>query len=862
LECNCDWDPDDVQWLDDVEQMRAVPSVTQFVGLSTSLWTHYMVIWLYLMVLTSDYTCFARSSALSEHNKFNAIQEIGDEDSHISYGDNNNDNRDSFHTSSSVQTSSESSTNNILLDFGVIPLIGVTSKQDLLAVSTTDTITVFQLSHDSVALKNVSLRNAFNSQQLYRIQLKPPCDFDLVEFKFLNQSSIFICDAVLCRRVFVQNIFLILGYDAIALRYVNANGEAAILKYDILTNTSQKPISPSQYANDISIINNQRTVTAFNRNGFSYFVGSANRPYEPLINSKINEEAELTSVQLTRICDRDATENLESRIDLALGCPHIALNGNALASAAEYDEVSDRLTVVFHSLTTAHGHDSLSSSESSDSICTYNMADINQKFEKIWNDCQNTTISASQDDCYSALDVKSLPNHCFIFTRLADGHAMTPCSRFGGNHQSPRAQNCDLHKLTSLAYRYENSPIPKSSHFRSIFRLPSDSAEILSLGHVQGDNAIFTLDANGRLHRIGHDLPTKTNTHLWSRYLLSQWRRFAFVADSKRNKIYYIENNQIKYVEVSCTGLYQNCDALERSKWSDPLGCLWCAKSNESGKTIARTDRCTDISITDICPPYIKHVNLSPESPHSTVVELYGDKFDRLQGMSVSVCNRSCPVKMVEHNRVSCLLSKKFEDTSSCVINAEGELGKHGPFALEYNHTRQRLRRKQADAASLQIPFDTMNGSITGHFLASSADCNAYIGHNGNGYLPRRFNPYEQLFSEIDPKLKVPLNDLIIGDEIGKDETETWNIYHDTNLSDSWFEYDNVMLVCWNEDPNRRPTFHELIDMMQDVVSQLRNGAPGNSLLTNHYERVSPRSAATTPIAYPKPIAAPVTTAL
>lgn len=70
------------------------------------------------------------------------------------------------------------------------------------------------------------------------------------------------------------------------------------------------------------------------------------------------------------------------------------------------------------------------------------------------------------------------------------------------------------------------------------------------------------------------------------------------------------------------------------------------------------------------------------------------------------------------------------------------------------------------------------------------------------------------------------------------------------------------MLVCWMEDPQRRPTFYELKEMMQDVVCQLRQGISGSSLLNNHYERVSPRSAATTPIAYTKPIAGPIITDL
>lgn len=41
-------------------------------------------------------------------------------------------------------------------------------------------------------------------------------------------------------------------------------------------------------------------------------------------------------------------------------------------------------------------------------------------------------FNSGLQECYNADDVEHLPKHCFIFTRLADGHEMTPCSRFGG----------------------------------------------------------------------------------------------------------------------------------------------------------------------------------------------------------------------------------------------------------------------------------------------------------------------------------------------------------------------------------------------------------------------------------------------
>lgn len=74
-----------------------------------------------------------------------------------------------------------------------------------------------------------------------------------------------------------------------------------------------------QSAEDIRIIDKHGLATAFNRHGYTFFVGSARRPYEPYINARIDELI-VMSVRITRMCDKDHTEKLESRIDMALTC--------------------------------------------------------------------------------------------------------------------------------------------------------------------------------------------------------------------------------------------------------------------------------------------------------------------------------------------------------------------------------------------------------------------------------------------------------------------------------------------------------------------------------------------------------------
>uniref|UniRef100_A0A9J2PB26 Protein kinase domain-containing protein n=1 Tax=Ascaris lumbricoides TaxID=6252 RepID=A0A9J2PB26_ASCLU len=1013
--------------------MRCVPLVTQFVRLS---------IW----ALCSICTSVAAPGLPPDGLQQNAVQD----DSMSSFSDH----------------PVESSTRNTLLDFGVATITGIASWRNMLAVLTPDSIIWFELASDA-------LSSRMPPREVGRVQLSAPLDLELLEFKFLSQSSIFVCDSFTCRLCWMNRGQTCTYYSletkgrtndhisqvsvtsttngGIALRYVNEDGDAAVLKYGS-TDNSHKRVEPTQYADDVSIVTDHRVVGAFNRQGFSYFVGSARRPFEPLINSKIDLEATLTSVRITRICDKDATKNVESRIELALGCPHLGLYENVYATAAEYDEKSDRLTVAFHS-----SNDVLTSSGS---LCLFQMGDINNAFENVWNNCQNTTFVESTD-----------------------------------NYKAPQPKNCELDQLKSLAYRYGwlEQFNPFSGSLYAI--LPDSSGEILSLGHIQEDNALFALSTNGKLQRV-------------------------------------------KYVEVNCAGLYENCDALESASWSDPLECRWCAKATGGGKTVSPTDQCPDALVFDICPPYIEHVNPLPISHDSTRFEIYGDKFDRMHNLSIRACNQTCAVRIVEHNKLTCTLSMQFEHARGCTVSAEGQLGTHGPLRIFYIHSttdkaidsasthgaRSRSTRTLKAIASViavvilvvlialiillvrsvkdlegsiqtpQVPkflliqsteafsaTNLKNFALLYIAIVASAESNAYIGHNGSGYQLRRFNPYERLFLEIDPKLKIPLNELNIGDEIGKgnfgivykgtlrdssgairevacktidshndgvvsgvseflreglimanfnhpnvaqligisltnnncpliitDYLANGDLRHyiinpnnvsfmlrltfgnlldfgiqiaegmtylhekkfihrdlaarncmlDANLrvkiadfglsrdvsrcgmyeavnkdrgipirwmpiesledqqlrhenfqytfkGDVWaygvvlwelatrglipyadlemFEilrllknghrlskpkgcpdilYERVMLVCWMEDPQRRPTFYELKEMMQDVVCQLRQGISGSSLLNNHYERVSPRSAATTPIAYTKPIAGPIITDL
>lgn len=94
-----------------------------------------------------------------------------------------------------------------------------------------------------------------------------------------------------------------------------------------------------QSAEDIRIIDGHSLATAFNRRGYTFFVGSARRPYEPYINARI-EELIVMSVRITRLCDKDRTEKLESRIDMALTCGNFSKFIQLSPKSVVYLEIS------------------------------------------------------------------------------------------------------------------------------------------------------------------------------------------------------------------------------------------------------------------------------------------------------------------------------------------------------------------------------------------------------------------------------------------------------------------------------------------------------------------------------------------
>ncbi|VDK79026.1 unnamed protein product [Litomosoides sigmodontis] len=702
---------------------------------------------------------------------------------------------------------------------------GIAIYEDLLATALDNIIVLYNIS-SSVKIENVS-----------RIQLSRPIRKKLLEFKFINHEMLLYCDALTCRscvltspeKSCMEYLLTLNGNSVEELMYATAvkdsnnnvnirivaehADKAAILRfpshYAIDKNDKLRAV---QSAEDIRIIDKHGLATAFNRLGYTFFVGSARRPYEPYINARI-EELVVTSVRITRMCDEDRTEKLESRIDMALTCGNFSLHTDVVSLAAEYYSDSDELIVVFQT------------SEKNENVaCKYPMDLIDKAFNQIWRNCQNISYKSSNkekfQECQKIRNSKELPSSCFVFSRRADGNAMRTCSRFGGNYIKEPLDNCDLGLFPSFAYRYGWLEQFRAFAGELLAVLPGSGEDILAVKRFHEDDALFTVHSDGILNRVSDQTDRMASSLLWSfqlqqaQFKQSHTSQYRIAADLSRSRIYFIQDNELSYIELACSYFYDSCDSLERSNWSDPLRCVWCAMENGSGYAFSRSEgNCPSYTVDNFCTPFIEHINVpSSNLSNSTSVEVYGKKFDRLQGVTAKVCDRNCAIVNFGATKLSCIVNMSANFMEDCNFYLEGKLRSFGLFAITFQlpekrnshitniilastysyskqrkaiatifavivlafltllilclprqfhkHQRSHQRMKPCSTSDSQIALDTSHTSFPSN--------NPFIGLRRKGDKIKTFNPYENLFMEIDSKLQIPLQNLELGDEIGK----------------------------------------------------------------------------------------------
>lgn len=691
-------------------------------------------------------------------------------------------------------------------------VLAISTQDDTAAIATTDSIYIYDL---RPSLPSGSL---LGSISLPRAVAKKP---GFLELKLLSHHQLFFCDSFSCgfctlsgNSSSCSNVLISFDgeqskelrsaratrvHEKIALRIVDNRRRAAVLTLDV---QDSGDVKVSQYAIDPPYFEQQLTVFGFSRGKYAYFVGSAYQPYEPTINVNLGGP-NLTIPKITRICTLDKTEQLESRMDLALSCGDYGEVSSI--GAADYNVDLEQLTISIQYKNDRH------------TVCRFDLRKIDEQMDKDWNTCQNTSLYDGAKDCESARTADQLKDdHCFIFTRMADGNRMQTCIKFGLNSER-RYENCELHQLADKSYRYgwlENFKPIVGQAIASVSKL--DHA-VTRLVPDRRNNAIFLTADDGnqemilRIRTSEEALPVGSDPPILWRSHSFPSSNFSIAMAKDADTLYLLNGTMVSTVRVSCPGLYQTCDSLAEGGWQDPLSCVWCPDEHMN-LVISSYDKfaCTQ-PLNRICPPTIDHANR--DQNHSEW-QVFGTNLNRIGDSTVYICGEQCTVnrKLSSDLKLHCFLADGSEQDASCEVRIAGRLQDYDSFSMkapkvtnsvgvgtEYDMAPSQRSSKSSTKAwkavvsvivvvLILLALAVIIWFARKRMMANAAKpedrSSSRIGFTtttqmplprGNSYTDPeairmdQINPsYERLFQEIDPRLKVDVANLRFETQIGK----------------------------------------------------------------------------------------------
>uniref|UniRef100_A0A914Z7U9 receptor protein-tyrosine kinase n=1 Tax=Panagrolaimus superbus TaxID=310955 RepID=A0A914Z7U9_9BILA len=205
--------------------------------------------------------------------------------------------------------------------------------------------------------------------------------------------------------------------DKIFLRCVYATNGSSI---DVFEPSGKYQYERVKTTEDlIGLMSEHTVVAAFSTSTHTYFVGSAKRADLALKGSNDGSDFDSTrknsEIRITRICNNDHTNLLDSRIDLVLSCDNIDYQDieNAVenyATAASYLPDNQKLLVAMRN------------GKTNSTICEYNFTQIQERFDETWNSCQNTV--SGKDTEHLLLDPKKFDNALMWRPARAGAHML------------------------------------------------------------------------------------------------------------------------------------------------------------------------------------------------------------------------------------------------------------------------------------------------------------------------------------------------------------------------------------------------------------------------------------------------------
>ncbi|TMS36397.1 hypothetical protein L596_003572 [Steinernema carpocapsae] len=561
--------------------------------------------------------------------------------------------------------------------------------QDLVAVGIEDYITIHRfddLMNDiSKAERKVSLKRTFNGSDV---------SVEILHLRLLNSTNLSYCDPFACWFCYVDSkeskcngyfinspgqrqrqmkvVQCVTNHVHMTVRFLDEGHNASIVRFNLAPiSNEQIPIYPLNEAMDAegSSIFEQNLVDGFQFNGFTYFFGSALR-IDPLECKKNDRPSECydpknlkENVRVTRICDKDETKHLESRIDISLSCEPSHFNS---ALAAYFEESQGVVSIAFglRNFTQI-------------SICTFNISDIEKQFEFTWSTCQKVT-----DDKQCKKKNTAAYPECKISSREFDNKGYRVCKKYF--YKSPKylpsehIDICSLGNYNETTYRYgwlENFAALPGKHKLSVVLNSSDVTEGFLTAHSASGSWFLISKGKGRLPRLDRFV-SSANYSIWN---VNGVDAIPIIHSSATNRLFYARANSVQMQDIACESLYKNCNEVPDLSAKDPLECGWCVVKNKAGTSVSAGDKhsCNGQITFDGCPPAIDRTVKEKDGN----LTIYGSNFNKLSDMSITACGKPC--SLLEH-RESKLICKMEQLADYCAVNVSGKLPHTNAFHANY----------------------------------------------------------------------------------------------------------------------------------------------------------------------------------
>uniref|UniRef100_A0AC35G888 Protein kinase domain-containing protein n=1 Tax=Panagrolaimus sp. PS1159 TaxID=55785 RepID=A0AC35G888_9BILA len=376
-----------------------------------------------------------------------------------------------------------------------------------------------------------------------------------------------------------------------------------------------------------------------------------------------------TEIRITRICNNDQTNLLDSRIDLVLSCENIDYQDNDrrnfitienFATAASYLPKSNKLLVAMRN------------GRKNTTICEYNFKEIQESFEATWNDCQATVSGKETEYECTNYDYNELPKKCFIFT-WRKNERLPYCEAFNDLPKTSSLKNCHLHESNSTHKRFgllENflpfngKPVYKGS-----------KQTIIALRESNDPRLLFVVNQDNKMQRLELDPMKFDNSFMW-RPARAGAHMLEFIIS--KDQVLFVDprtDNTINYVHISCNELYHTCHNIS---WDDPLNCGFCVNPDGTGVVMTKNKlSCpTGNIVENVCPPVIDYFK-----NHNGEILIEGRELKKLKNVFVKICEQQCVISAQQDSYIRCQIGQVKE--KGCNLTLIGALNPAYPaFAL------------------------------------------------------------------------------------------------------------------------------------------------------------------------------------